>query len=356
MKNQNITTTAIILAVGCFAFLPQMQALTPPPDGCYPNFTTAEGCNALQSLTTGAGNTGVGWQALFGTSTGSFNTGIGAGALVINNADANTAVGTAALLLNTAGTGNSALGTGAMVNNDNGNNNTAVGAFALTSNTEGSNNNAFGSDALRDHLSGSFNNAVGSFSLTFDQTGSFNNALGDAALQNNIIGSNNTAVGDLALQNSTGDFNTALGAGAGIDPEILSNNVYIGDPGFAGDENVISIGGIAASGTDYANTYIGGIYGASVNTGTALPVYVDTDGHLGTTLANASGQKVRIRSPQGAQSHATLDEFQKQQKRIAELEAMVARLAATVKDQATQIERVSAQLELRKPARRVVNK
>jgi len=160
-------------------------------------------------------------------------------------------------------------------------------------------------------------------------------------------------VGDLALQNSTGDYNTALGAGTGTDPGIGSNNVYIGDPGFGGDENVISIGGIAASGTPYALTFIGGIYGASVNTGTALPVYVDTDGHLGTTLVNASG-KVRIRTSKGAQSQAKLNEFQKQQKRIAELESTVARLVATVKDQAAQIEKVSAQLELQKPARQVV--
>jgi hypothetical protein len=303
MKNQNITLTSIILALGCFAFLPKTQAVSPPPDGCYPGLTTAEGCNALSHLTSGAGNTGLGWYALFGTSTGSFNTGVGAGALVLNNADSNTAVGTAALLLNTAGTGNSALGTGAMVNNDNGVNNTAVGAFAL---------------------------------------------------QNNTNGSNNTAVGGTALQNSTGDYNTALGAGSGTDPDIVSNNVYIGDPGFPGDTNVISIGGIAASGTPYENTYIGGIYGQSVSAGTALPVYVDTDGHLGTSPVNASGQKVRIRTPQGAQPQATLNEFQKQQKRIAELEATVARLAATVKDQAAQIEKVSARLELRTPAQRVV--
>jgi len=131
MKKQKNTFKAVLLVLGSLAFLPQMHAVSPPPDGCYPNFTTAEGCNALQNLTTGAGNTGVGWYALFGTSTGSFNTGIGAGALVLNNSDSNTAVCTAALLLNTAGTGNSALGTAAMVNNDNGINYTAVGAFAL---------------------------------------------------------------------------------------------------------------------------------------------------------------------------------------------------------------------------------
>src|ERR1041385_686360 len=50
----------IPLILVSFAFLSQVQAapnVSPPPDGCYPGFTTAEGCNALHSLTTGAGNT-----------------------------------------------------------------------------------------------------------------------------------------------------------------------------------------------------------------------------------------------------------------------------------------------------------
>ena len=207
---------------------------------------------------------------------------------------------------------------------------------------------------LFSNTTGAVNTAIGLDALASNTEGSTNTATGASALFTNTTGSNNTAVGNLALENSTGDFNTALGANAGTDPGIGSNNVYIGDPGFGGDENVISIGGIAASGTPYEMTFIGGIYGASVNTGTALPVYVDTDGHLGTNLVNASGQKVRIRSPKGAQPQAKVDGFQKQQKRIADLESTVARLAATVKDQAAQIEKVSAQLELRKPARRVV--
>ena len=152
MKKQTNTFKAILLGLGCLTFLPQMQAINPPPDGCYANLTTAEGCNALQNLTAGAGNTGVGWYSLFGTSTGNFNTGVGAGTLTLNNSDSNTAVGTAALLLNTAGTGNSALGTVALINNDNGNNNTAVGAFALQTNTNGSNNTAVGNGALQNRL------------------------------------------------------------------------------------------------------------------------------------------------------------------------------------------------------------
>jgi hypothetical protein len=286
IQKQINTLKAILLGLACLTFVPQTQALTPPPDGCYPNFTTAEGCNAIQNLTTGAANTGIGWYALFGTSTGNFNTGIGAGALVLNNSDSNTAVGTAALLLNTAGGGNTAVGTTALLNNDNGLNNTAVGALALQNNING----------------------------------------------NDII---------------------AIGANAGTEPGIVSNNVYIGDPGFAGDENVISIGGIAASGTDYTAAYIGGIYGADV-TANALPVYIDTDGHLGTTVADASGKHVRMRSFRSAQRHQTINEFQNQQKRIAELESTVGRLAETVKEQAAQIEKVSAQLELQKPAQRVV--
>src|SRR5437016_12492251 len=93
----------------CFAFLPQMHAapnaLPTPfpgtnPDGCYPGFTSAEGCKALFRLTTGAGNTAFGWYSLFEDATGSYNTGLGGGTLVLNTADSNTATGAAASLLN----------------------------------------------------------------------------------------------------------------------------------------------------------------------------------------------------------------------------------------------------------------
>src|SRR5690242_12758638 len=87
-----------------------VQAITPAPDGCYTGFTTAEGCSALQSLTTGVANTAIGWYSLFGNSTGSYNTALGAGALDLNNGDNNTATGTAALLLNTTGIQNTATG------------------------------------------------------------------------------------------------------------------------------------------------------------------------------------------------------------------------------------------------------
>src|SRR5207249_1459830 len=102
---------------------------------CYANFTTAEGCDALNSLTVGAGNTALGWRSLFSDSTGSFNNGAGGGALVLNDGSSNTAVGAAALLLNTTVSNNTAVGTDTLVFNDSGSANTATGHFAIMNNT-----------------------------------------------------------------------------------------------------------------------------------------------------------------------------------------------------------------------------
>lgn len=234
----------MILALPCLSFaLPKAQAVVPPPDGGYPNFTTAEGTNALKNLTTGAANTATGWYSLFTNSTASFNTGLGAGTLALNNTDSNTAVGTAALLLNTTGTENVAVGTATLVNNDSGSDNNAVGAFALQNN----------------------------------DGGSFNNALGRNALSFNVNGSDNTALGDEALKFNTGNQNTALGSGAGFFQDTGDNNIYIGSgvAGVAGESNTIHIGN--SSNTD---TYISGISGQTAAGGVA--VFVNSDGKLGT--------------------------------------------------------------------------
>jgi hypothetical protein len=51
--------------VGYLTFSQIAQAVIPSPDGGYPNFTTAEGQNALFTLTTGSANTAVGWFSLW---------------------------------------------------------------------------------------------------------------------------------------------------------------------------------------------------------------------------------------------------------------------------------------------------
>src|SRR5437867_11369711 len=207
-----IKSIVIVLTLFFLGLLPQMQAVSPAPDGCYPGFTTAEGCNALQHLTTGAGNTAIGWYSLSSDTIHSYNTGVGAGALVLNNADSNTAMGAAALLLNTSGTENVAVGTDALVYNDTGEDNTAIGAFALISNVAGFDNTAVGHRAL-------FSNTTG---------GIDNTAIGHLALQSNTTGGGNTAIGNNTLVNSTGgNLNTALGANAGNGVTTASNVICI---------------------------------------------------------------------------------------------------------------------------------
>jgi hypothetical protein len=134
-------------AFGFFVLLPMAQAVVPAPDGGYPGGNTAEGQNALLSLTTGGFNTAVGFLALRTDGTGGFNTAVGAGALVSSTGSENTATGAAALLLDTIGDQNTAIGTSALVHNADGAANTAIGRNALFSNTSGTLNTALGASS-----------------------------------------------------------------------------------------------------------------------------------------------------------------------------------------------------------------
>src|SRR5438046_10648309 len=91
MKRLNITFGTILLALGCIAFSPRARALNPPPDGGYLNQTTAEGDGALFSLTTGFGNTALGFNALNANTTGSLQAATGRIAMIHHtNGDNNT--------------------------------------------------------------------------------------------------------------------------------------------------------------------------------------------------------------------------------------------------------------------------
>src|SRR5215468_7618837 len=77
------TTSVFLIAFGltCFGLLPAARAVTPPPDGGYPNENTAEGDSALFSLTTGSDNTAIGFKALLTVTYGFQNTAVGSKAL-----------------------------------------------------------------------------------------------------------------------------------------------------------------------------------------------------------------------------------------------------------------------------------
>src|SRR4029450_12670701 len=126
----------IPLVLAAFALSPIAQAqLSPPPDGGYAGNNTAEGTDALFSLTTGTDNTAIGFNALYSNTTGDSNTATGSETLISNTTGIrNTATGFAALQSNTTGERNTAMGRAALANNATGSNNTADGQNALFSN------------------------------------------------------------------------------------------------------------------------------------------------------------------------------------------------------------------------------
>jgi len=246
----------------CFACLPTLQAVNPAPDGGYPGGNTAEGQNALFSLSSGTYNTALGFFSLRSNTTGNLNTAIGAGTLFLNTADQNTATGAAALLSNTTGAANTANGSQTLLSNTTGNSNTANGVFALLHNTTGSFNTANGGDALDLNTTGSFNTASGFDALLNNDIGTFNTASGYQALYFNTAGRENTATGYQALYfNTTGIDNTASGYGALFNNTEGSNNIALG---FGAGSNVttanhvIAIGALGANVSD--SCFIDNIY------------------------------------------------------------------------------------------------
>jgi len=241
---------------------------------------TAIGAGTLFSNTTGTANAALGTFSLFNNSTGSFNTATGEQALFANTTGTeNTANGVFALSVNTDGSFNTAIGAFALANNT-GSENTAMGVNTLQSNTAGG-NTAMGANALRDNTTGFQNTAVGHSALFDNTEGSFNTAIGTSTLTLNT-GDGNTACGNVALFNNTGNNNTALGNVAGTNLTFGDNNVDIGYNvgGVAGESNTIRIGN-----SDITAAFIAGISGHQASGG--AQVFVNSDGKLGTTTSSA---------------------------------------------------------------------
>ncbi len=349
----------IPLLLACFALSPQARAVC--QDACLTNFNTVQGDDALFSLTTGSNNTGMGFNALFNNTTGF----------------ANTAIGANALYSNTAGFDNK-----------------ANGVDALFSNTDGFNNTANGFDALAYNTTGYHNTANGAYALFSNTEGIGNTANGVAALLNNTTGSNNIALGD----------------SAGINLTTGKNNIDIGNAGVAGEANKIRIG---TKGTQKA-AFIAGISGATVASG--VGVIVGSNGQLGTVVSSErfkdaikpmdkaseailALQPVTFRykhelDPDGipqfglvaeevekvnpdlvardaygkaytvryeAVNAMLLNEFLKEHRKVESLEKAIAEqqkenesMRAMLKEQAAQIQKVSAQLEASRGAQQTV--
>jgi hypothetical protein len=310
----------------------------------------------------------------------------------------NTTTGHQALFSNTTGEVNTADGFQALLSNTSGSNNTAVGAQALQNNITGGINTAVGTDALASNTIGDANTATGVAALVSNTIGLFNTAVGTQALQNNITGGDNTAVGAGALGgNTSGTDNIGVGQNAGLFLTTGDNNIDIGNLGAAGEANTIRIG---AQGVQTA-TFIAGISGATVAGG--IPVIINASGRLGTIVSSqrfkdeiklmdkASEAILALKpvtfrykkelDPQGipqfglvaeevaevnpdlvvrdakgevytvryeAVNAMLLNEFLKEHRKVEELEAGMKVLTARLNEQAAQIQKVSAQLEVSK--------
>jgi trimeric autotransporter adhesin len=361
--------------------------------------------------TAGNLNTGVGAGTLL-FNAGDNNTATGALALLNNTSGFyNTADGAFTLLSNTEGSGNTASGYQALYSNEAGNNNAAYGFTALYNNT-GDFNTALGSQTLVYNTGGAFNTATGYQALVFNTQGAFNTAIGHGALFANTEGNFNVAIGHALASNTTGIFNIAIGPSAGANLTTGSNNIDIGPNvlGLAGEANTIRI-----RNSDHNAIYVAGIAGQTVGAG-GTTCYVDNVGKLGVFLSarrykeniqpmnevssalfslkpvsfrykpefdksgtphfgliaeevakvapdlvtrDAKGQLSTVRYE--AVNAMLLNEFLKEHRTvqeqggtIAELKKQVAILTAAVKEQAAQIQKVSAQVEVSRLAPQTV--
>jgi trimeric autotransporter adhesin len=358
--------------------LPNTKGVSPAPDGGYPGGNTAEGQNALLSLTAGTYNTAVGLFSLLSNTEGGFNTAVGAGTLLANNAQQNTAIGAGALLSNDTGVKNTANGTFALFNNTSGDSNTATGVGALFNNSAGFSNTANGYNALLSNTTAGDNTAIGTTALFSNTTGEFNTAVGSQTLRDNITGDSNTAIGDSAGFNITGSGNVCIGASvngvAGESNITRIRNVYecvaTERAVYVTSDNRI---GTLTSSRRYKEQ-IKPIEKASEAIHELRPVSfrykqeIDPTrslsfGLIAEEVARVSPDLVtpdREGKPETVRYEAVnamlLNEFLKEHRKvqeqantIAELKNEIATLTVTVKDQATQIQKVTSQLEVITP-------
>lgn len=154
------------------------------------NYNTGLGIDIFAALTSGDGNSFVGYKSGESTTTGNYNVSVGANSLQDNTTGSeNTSVGYGSMWENTTGTANTSIGYGALDQNTTASNNTAVGRFALGANTTGTYNTALGSNAGSSMTTPTYNTLVG-----------YNAGQGSHPL---TTGSSCTMVGSLARPSGT---------------------------------------------------------------------------------------------------------------------------------------------------------
>jgi uncharacterized coiled-coil protein SlyX len=338
------------------------------------SFNTATGVYALYGNTTGWYNSAIGANALSNNITGNYNTATGYGALNHNHSDSNTASGFGALFLNTTGSFNAANGYKAINRNTAGSNNTANGSFALESNTTGSFNTANGYQALKANTGGGANTAIGVGALIFNTTGSGNTALGFEAgggvtTANNVIVIGATA-GGANVSNSCfiGNIRDVTTANADAIPVMIDSAGQLGTASSSRrfkneikpmDQSSQAILGLRPVTFQYKSDSTGtpqfGLIAEEVAQVNPDLVVRDEKGEIYTVRYDAVNAMLLN---EFLKEHRTVQELRstvaKQEARIAQQQKGMEAFTARLDEQQTQIQKVSNQLEVRKPAPQMV--
>jgi hypothetical protein len=364
----------IPLLFTCFGLSPIARAAT---EGDLGKGNTVEGSGALQSLTTGIHGTALGFQALFNNTTGNYNTATGSQALKSNTTGSfNKADGFQALLFNTTGFDNTASGWRALFHNTAGDSNNATGSEALNSNTTGVWNEAYGFEALHNNVTGRENTAIGD-SAGFEVTGSFNINIGSAV--SSPAGENNTIrigdnlplggltsaacfIGGISGADATGGdavFITSDGKLGTVNPPSSARFKDEIKPMNKASEAILALKPVTfryKKQFDPKGIPQFGLVAEEVEKVNPDLVKRDRAGKLQTVRYEAVNAML-------------LNEFLKEHRKVEEQQATISQLkstvaqqqkgmevfAATLKEQASQIQKVGDQLELSKPAPRTVS-
>ena len=342
----------LALALAWFALAPAARAVDPPPDGGYLNFTTAEGEDALFSLTTGEFNTAIGFHALWNNTTGSANTATGQSALFSNTTGvANTATGDNVLFNNT-GDNNTATGESALSNNTTGSMNTAIGAFTMLSNTSGTRNVALGFRAGANNTTGADNINIGnavsgpaseSHTIRIGKQGTHTAAF-IAGIAGVPVGGGSSVVvnsaGQLGVPPSSKRFKDGIKSMDKASEAILALQPVTFRYKHELDPKGIPQFGLVAEQVEKVNPDL-------VARDDQGKVYTVRYEAVNAMLLNEFLKEHRKVEEQGRK-------LQDQESAIAQQQKEIKALTASLKEQASQIQKVSDQLEVSKAAPRMV--
>src|SRR5206468_7882835 len=325
---------------------------------------TATGHGALTNNIDADGNTAYGFFALHDDTAGAQNTAIGQQPLTFNQSDDNTATGFQALLSNTTGFFNTANGVGALQDNDIGAGNTGIGYFALHNNVTGSGNIAIGVGAGTNITGGDNNIYIGNEGLDGDSN---TTRIGVAKVtQRTFID---------GIHGATIDPATALAVGVDASGKLgttVSSRRFKHDikPMNKASEAIFALKPVTFRyKNDTKDTPQFGLIAEEVvgvnpdlavrdKNGEVLSVHYD---QINAMLLNEFIKEHRKVQEQEATIGRLGTAAAKQDATTAELKSTVVQqqkgmeaLTAQLKDQAAQIEKVSAQISVSKPAPQVV--